>query len=103
MHLYAAELQNAEKRMRDLAHMDVKGRIAGALLEVAELFGVDQERFITVALTRQDIASYAGTTYETVFKFFGELDKTGAISTSGKSIRIDKPEVLRKFIGGGKG
>jgi CRP-like cAMP-binding protein len=102
MHLYAAELQKAEKRMRDLAHMDVKGRIAGALLEIATLFGLDKDKYISVALTRQDIASYAGTTYETVFKFFAELGKMKAISTSGKRIRINKPEHLRKF-GGGKG
>ena len=99
MQLYAAELQTAEKRMRELAHMDVKGRIAGALLEIAALFGLDKDNYITVALTRQDIASYAGTTYETIFKFFAELGKMKAISTSGKSIRINKPEVLKKFIG----
>ena len=100
MHLYAAELQKAEKRMRDLAHMDVKGRIAGALLEIAGFFGLDKDRYISVALTRQDIASYAGTTYETVFKFFAELGKMKVISTSGKRIRINKPEQLRKFEGG---
>jgi CRP-like cAMP-binding protein len=103
MQLYAAELQKAEKRMRELAHMDVKGRIAGALLEIAALFGLDKDNYITVALTRQDIASYAGTTYETIFKFFAELGKMKAISTSGKSIRINKPEALKKFIGRSRG
>ena len=97
MHFYAAELQKAEQRMRDLTHMEVKGRVAGALLEIAALFGLDKDRYISVALTQQDIASYTGTTYETVYKFFVELKKRKVLSTSGKSIRIDKPELLRNF------
>jgi CRP-like cAMP-binding protein len=98
MHFYATELQRAEKRMRDLAHMEVKGRIAGALLQMASQFGYDKEKFISTSITRQDIASYAGTTYETVFKFFTELSAAGIISTSGKSIRINDAGKLRKFI-----
>src|SRR6476620_3360157 len=73
MQLYASELQKAEKRMRDLAHREVKGRIALALLEISDVFGTGEDQYILVPVTRQDIASYAGTTYETVFKFFNEL------------------------------
>jgi CRP-like cAMP-binding protein len=78
--------------------MEVKGRIAGALLQMASQFGYDKEKFISTSITRQDIASYAGTTYETVFKFFTELSAAGIISTSGKSIRINDAGKLRKFI-----
>lgn len=99
MQFYAAELQKAEQRMRDLAHMEVKGRIAVALLEIAVFFGLDKNKFISVPVTRQDIASYAGTTYETVFKFFTELVNAKIISTSGKSIRIHEPELLRAYTG----
>ncbi len=84
--------------MRDPAHMDVKGRIAGALLETAGFFGLDEQKFIAVAITRQDIASYSGTTYETVFKCFNELTQKKIISTSGKSIRIHQPALLKRFI-----
>jgi len=98
MNFYVSELQKAEKRMRELAHMDVKGRIAGALLEIAGFFGVDDQKFIAVAITRQDIASYSGTTYETVFKFFTHLTQKKIISTSGKSIRIHQPALLKRFI-----
>lgn len=98
LHFYAAELQIAERRMRELTHMEVKGRIAGAVLELPIIFGVNNERYISVPITRQDIASYAGTTYETVFKFFTELTRKKIISTSGKSIRINKPEQLRQYI-----
>jgi len=98
MQFYATELQKAEQRMRNLTHMEVKGRIAAALLDITQTFGCDKEKFITVALTRQDIASYAGTTYETVFKLFTEWTSQKIISTSGKSIRINKPEVLQSYV-----
>jgi CRP-like cAMP-binding protein len=96
--VYAAELHRAEKRMRDLAHLDVKGRISLALQDLVNLFGLDSDNFISVSISRQDIASYAGTTYETVFKFLTELSQAGILSTSGKSIRIGKPEALYDFI-----
>lgn len=91
MHFYAMELQKAEKKMRDLIHLDVKGRIAGALLELAETFGTNEEGFLALALTRQDIAAFAGTTYETVFKYFTELTAAGIITTVGKDIKINQP------------
>jgi CRP-like cAMP-binding protein len=98
LEVFATDLQKAEKRMRDLAHMEVKGRIALALLEISKKFGTDKEKFISVPLLRQDIASYAGTTYETVFKYFVELTQKKILTTSGKQIRINNAEALRKMI-----
>ena len=98
MHFYAHELQRAEKRMRNLAHMEVKGRIAEALLELASVFGQDQHKYIAASVTRQDIASYAGTAYETVFKFFNELTAAKIIATTGKTIKISNPGKLKQFI-----
>jgi CRP-like cAMP-binding protein len=100
MHLYAAELQKAEKRMRDLTHMEVKGRIAWALLDILAGSGTAPDGTLALKLTRQDIAAYAGTTYETVFKFFAELGAAGVIRTSGKDIEVMRPERLREMAGG---
>lgn len=97
MHFYATELQKAEMRMRDLAHMEVKGRVAEALLELRNIFGVNHDQHIAATITRQDIASYAGTTYETVFKFFNELAEEKIITTNGKSIKINDSELLQQF------
>jgi CRP-like cAMP-binding protein len=97
MHFYATELQRAERRLRDITHMEVKGRIAGALLDIFQTFGLDENQFLALKLTRQDIAAYAGTTYETVFKFFTELTAAGVITTSGKDIRINQPEKLTQL------
>jgi CRP/FNR family transcriptional regulator len=96
--LYATELQRAEKRMRDLAHMDVKGRIVLALFEIADVFGIGEGDFIALPVTRQDIASHAGTTYETVFKFFTELSGKNILTTSGKNIKLNDRKALQAFL-----
>jgi len=98
MQLYADALQQAERRMRHLALTEVRGRTADALFAIRDAFGVNAGGFIALAITRQDIASYAGTTYETVFKLFTEWAAQGWIETSGKFIRILNETGLRAFI-----
>jgi CRP/FNR family transcriptional regulator len=85
---YAEELQESEKRMRNLAHMTVKGRIAYGLLRLKERFGVTDEGNLNINLTRQDLASYAGTTYETAFRTLTELSKENLIRFLEKDICI---------------
>jgi CRP-like cAMP-binding protein len=85
---YAEELQESEKRMRNLAHMSVKGRIAYGLLRLKERFGVTKEGSLNISLTRQDLASYAGTTYETTFRVMTELSKENLIRFLEKEIYI---------------
>lgn len=98
MQLFAKELQKAEKRMRDLVHRDVKERVVLALFELMDSFGLDEEGFIALSITRQDIASYAGTSYETVFKFFTEWSSQNILRTSGKSIKLNNPKALEALL-----
>jgi CRP/FNR family transcriptional regulator len=97
MQFYAAELQKAERRMSDLALMDVKGRLARALIALQEAFGNDDAGNIAIEISRQDIAAYAGTIYETVFKIFSEWIDTSIISTVGKRIQVLNQEALNAF------
>lgn len=89
MMFFASELQESERKMRNLAHMSVKGRVAQALSSLQDQFGTRQDRSINIELSRQDLASYAGATYETVFRVLNELLKAGLIKTSGKRIIIN--------------
>ncbi|MEO6357600.1 MAG: Crp/Fnr family transcriptional regulator [Ferruginibacter sp.] len=98
MQFYLDELQKAEMRMRNLGLMEVKGRIAETLLEMQAVFGTNAEGYTTVPVTRQDIAAYAGTTYETVFKFLKTLTAAKIISTDGKSLKIRDENKLRKIV-----
>jgi CRP/FNR family transcriptional regulator len=95
---YAKDLQEAEKGMRNMVHMDVKSRIADTVLKIAEVFGCDKDGTIKGALTRQDVASYAGTTYETIFKVMNEFAADHIIELSGKTIIIKNREKLSSVI-----
>lgn len=88
LQFFAEELQESEKRMRNLAHMQVKGRVALALLALRDKFGSTPEHAIDFTLSRQDLASFTGTTYETVFRIMNELVKDHILSLTGKDIRI---------------
>ena len=95
MMFFADELQESERKMRDLAHMPVKGRVAQALLSLKAKFGETEDGNINIILSRQDLASYTGTTYETVFRIINELVDEGAIKVSGKNIAIaDVPKLF---------
>lgn len=98
MRFFADELQESEKRMRNLAHMSVKARIAQAFLALGDQFGIDQEGLLDISLTRQDISSYAGVSYETLFKVSQELSRLKIIKLTGKSIAITEPDQLMKIV-----
>jgi CRP/FNR family transcriptional regulator len=98
MLFYANELQDAEQSMRNMVHMDVKSRIADSLIKIQKLFGTDEKGFINNALSRQDIASFAGTTYETLFKTLNDLIRDQIIEVEGKSIAIRDEKKLKASI-----
>lgn len=88
MQFFATELKESERNMRNLAHMTVKGRVMQALLTLEEKFGVTTNGFINIVISRQDLASFAGTTYETVFRVLNELTSENIIVMSEKQIKI---------------
>lgn len=94
LNFFAEELKESEKRMRNMAHMSVKGRVAYALLLLKKSFGISKDGHLDITLSRQDLASYVGATYETVFRTLGELTNENVISLSGKNITILKEETL---------
>jgi CRP-like cAMP-binding protein len=94
----ASELKESEKRMRNLAHMPVIGRVASSLLTLRNKFGTDETGNINMLLSRQDLASYTGTTYETIFRILNELAGMEAIKLEGKNIRIVDEEKLSAFM-----
>lgn len=97
MRFYATELQESEKNMRNLAHMTVRGRIANSLLTLQSKFGINEDYSIGLNLSRQDLASFAGTTYETVFRILNEFVEFGYVKIDGKHVIITDVEALKRL------
>lgn len=97
MRFIANELQESEKRVRNLVHMPVKGRIAQAFITLRNQFGTTEDGFIAIDLTRQDLSSFAGASYETLFKVINEFTEEKLIGVSGKSIKINNEEKLKRL------
>lgn len=95
MLFFADELQESEKRMRDLALKSVKARLADALLQLSQLFGLDENLCINIDLSRNDLASFTGATYETVFRTMNELVQENLISLHEKKIQITNTDRLQ--------
>jgi len=98
MQFFCNELLQAERKMRNLALMEVKGRVAESLLNLKTQFGVTSEGCINIQISRLDLASYTGTTYETLFRTMDGFIKEKIIKVNGRKIFILKEAKLEKLI-----
>ena len=92
------ELEESEKKMRDLVHLPVRSRVAQALFTLREKFGSTEEGFINISISRHDLASFAGTTYETAFRTLNEFINDDLIEVLNKKIRIKNEKELYNLM-----
>jgi CRP-like cAMP-binding protein len=98
MLFYARELQESERKMRLLAHMTVKGRLAYALLFLQKKFGTTADGFLSITISQQDLASFIGTTYESIFRIFQDFTTNAWIEKNGKSFRLANTAALEQLV-----
>ncbi|MCM2315444.1 MAG: Crp/Fnr family transcriptional regulator [Thermoanaerobaculia bacterium] len=91
-------LRDASSRIESLATMDVYGRLARYLLELAASQGREApDGYVAVTRpTHQAIANTIGTSRETVSRLIHELMEQGLLLSEGKTIYMRR-EALRKF------
>jgi CRP/FNR family transcriptional regulator len=82
----------------NLIFTDVPGRVAKALLELSDKFGVEQEDGIRVShdLTQEELAQLVGASRETVNKALADFAARGWIQLSAKSVLLLEPDRLRR-------
>jgi CRP/FNR family cyclic AMP-dependent transcriptional regulator len=83
-----------------LAFLDVYGRVANRLLELADRYGVASADGIEIhlRLTQSDLASLVGATRESVNKVLGTFRDQGLIGLDGQRIVILDQQALKKGI-----
>ena len=93
-------LRNTDNMVEDLIFLDVYGRVAKKLLELADAHGVktDDGVRIDVRLTQQELASMVGASRESVNKVMGYFSEKDFISTDKHRITLHRIADLKRRI-----
>ncbi len=93
-------LRNTDQMVEDLIFLDVYGRVAKKLLELADAHGVKTEDGIRidVRLTQQELASMVGASRESVNKVLGYFTDKDFISTDKHRITLHRIADLKRRI-----
>jgi CRP-like cAMP-binding protein len=96
---FADQLKAAEIRMKQNSEMTAKEKVVIALLTIIKSFGFSKQdqSLLSYTPSRKDIASLSDTTYETVIRVLGSLEKENIIKLKGKAIRVLDLLTLQKI------
>lgn len=98
MKLLSEDLRAAEDKIADMAQKTVKERTAETVLMLAHYYGYEEDdRTISISLTREEIANLVGTATESLIRTLSEFKKNKVIDLKGKRIIILNPDLLEKI------
>ncbi|HET8914049.1 MAG TPA: Crp/Fnr family transcriptional regulator [Ktedonobacteraceae bacterium] len=100
LEVLSKRLRTTDDMVEDLIFLDVYGRVAKKLLELADAHGtkVDDGIRIEVRLTQQEIASMVGASRESVNKVMGYFSDKKYISTDKHRITLHRTADLQRRI-----
>ncbi len=99
LHVIARRLRRTNTMLADLIFVDVPGRVAKQLLQLAQKFGsVDGGQLrVTHDLTQEELAQLVGASRETVNKALADFASRGWLRLEGKSVVIlDRERLARR-------
>jgi CRP/FNR family cyclic AMP-dependent transcriptional regulator len=98
LRVIARRLRRTNNMLADLIFTDVPGRVAKALLQLAQDFGTQEGGVLRVThdLTQEEIAQLVGASRETVNKALADFAHRGWLRLEGKSVLILEPQRLAR-------
>ncbi len=96
----AHDLREADDVVVNMSQKNVKQRMAEALLYLKTNFGEDEDGFMLLTLSREDMSNLVGTATESAIRMISDFKKKGFIKLSGKKIGITNEQKLRDLAEG---
>jgi CRP-like cAMP-binding protein len=84
------------------AHKNVRERIASSIMILQQKFGNDEEGYINISVTREELANMSATTIESSIRYISEFQKDKIINIRNKKIKITDVIKFSKLIGNAK-
>ena len=92
-----SDLKDANMHISSMAQKNVKQRLAETLVFLHETFDTNNEGYIDIILSREEIANIVGTATESAIRILSELKKDKLIDLKGKNIKILDLKALVKI------
>ncbi len=90
------ELEETQKFIVNVAQKQIRERVAEVLIQLKNVFGVDEDNVLKTSITRKEIASAVGTVPESVIRMLSEFRDDKLIELNGKKIKLlDIPRLTR--------
>lgn len=91
------ELGEANSFITDIAQKTVRERLAEVLLFLVKDFGIDDDQFLNISLTREELANLVGTATESVIRLLSEFKSDKLVELNGRKIKVLNTKGLEKI------
>jgi len=91
------ELGEANDYITDIAQKTVRERLAEVLIHLRKDFDLDNEKYLQITLTREELANMVGTATESVIRLLSEFKQDKLIELQGRKIKILDEKTLIKI------
>jgi len=91
------ELGEANSFITDIAQKTVRERLAEVLIFLVNDFGIDNQQFLNISLTREELANIVGTATESVIRLLSDFKADKLVELNGRKIRILNRKGLEKI------
>lgn len=100
LHILAKRIRNLNDQISDVFFLDLNGRLARTLLNLAEQHGrmVDNGILIELSLTQTDLAEMTGATRVSINKTLGRFRRAKWVKSEGRRFTILNEMALRNLI-----
>lgn len=96
MQLACKELGEANAYITDIAQKTVRERLAEVLIHLKDNFDLDNDHFLQITLTREELANIVGTATESVIRLLSEFKSDRLIELHGRRIKLLDINGLKK-------